>query len=664
MPGRNKQPSAATPASVHVEHPVESPARLRFGVFEVDLRHGVLTRQGARLPLQDLPFRALVMLLESPGELVTRDQLRQQLWPQTVIDFDHGLNKAINKIRDVLGDSASHPRFVETVARRGYRFLADVTVVRDAPDSAPSPAVAASGPATGPVPAIEPEQGPVAVSRPRLRRYLIASMVLLVAIGGPTWRLLAGRHAAETVQSLAVLPLQNLSGDPTQDYFADGMTDELITQLAQISALRVISRSSVMAYRHSSKPLAQIGRELNVQAVVEGSVVSEGPRVRISAQLIRLPDDVHIWANSYEGDLRDTLKLQGEVARAIASQVRVTLSPHEQAILHASREVDPAAYRAYLKGRYFWNKRTGTDLRAAIEYFNAAVSADPGYAEAYAGLADSYALAGDWEYGVLSPEQAWPLANAAARKALSLDDSLGAAHASLAFALDLYAWDWDTAETEFRRAISLSPNYATAHHWYAFHLLLTGHDQEAISELRKAESLDPLSLIISADTADALCIAHLTDQSIAQSEQLLAMEPNFALAHYELGQALEQKHQYDEAIRRLRRAIELGGHSALFDSNLAHVYAVSGRRDDAVHILRDLEAQHAENPAAYANIALVYVGLGDADSAFSWLQKACRARANPSILLRPGFDPIRADQRFRSLWERMGLAPGKKSAAG
>ncbi len=646
-----------------MDQAADSPARLRFGVFEVDLRQGVLTRQGARLPLQDLPFRALVMLLESPGEVVTRDQLRQQLWPQTVIDFDHGLNKAINKIRDVLGDSASHPRFVETVARRGYRFLADVTVIGD---TLPVPSQPVPEPLPEPAPTVEPARESAVVPRPRSRpgRYVVAAMVLLLAVGVVTWRVLAGRHAAESMQSLAVLPLENLSGDPTQDYFADGMTDELITQLAQIGALRVISRSSVMAYRHSSKPLAQIGRELNVQAVVEGSVVSAGPRVRISAQLIRLPDDVHIWADSYEGDLRDTLKLQGEVARAIASQVRVTLSPHEQAILHASREVDPAAYRAYLKGRYFWNKRTGTDLRAAIEYFNTAVSTDPGYAEAYAGLADSYALAGDWEYGVLSPEQAWPLANAAARKALSLDDSLGAAHASLAFALDLYAWEWGTAETEFRRAITLSPNYATAHHWYAFHLLLTGHDQDAINELRKAESLDPLSLIISADTADALCIAHLTDQSIAQSQQLLALEPNFALAHYELGQALEQKHQYDEAVRRFQRAIELGGHSALFDSNLAHVYAVSGRRDDAMRILRDLETQHAENPAAYANIALVYVGLRDADSAFAWLERAYRARANPSILLRPGFDPIRADQRFQSLLERMGLAPGKKIAAG
>ena len=577
------------------------------------------------------------MLLERPGQLVTREEMHQQLWPRAVVDFDHGLNKAINKIRDVLGDSAANPRFVETVARRGYRFLADVTAVEaGAPDST-FPPVATP-----------------AIKAPLWKRpALILTAVL--ALSAAVWAFFTARQVPPPVRSLAVLPLQNLSGDSTQDYFADGMTDELISQLGQIRALRVISRTSAMDYKNAHKSLADIARELGVQAIVEGSVVSSGSRVRISAQLIRVPDDEHIWGNSYEGDLHDTLKLQNEVARAIAAQVRVTLSPHERTALQQSRSIDPQAQEAYLKGRYFWNKRTGADLESAIDYFNNAVAVDPGYAEAYAGLADSYALAGDWEYGLLAPQEAWPKAIQAAKKALELDENLGAAHASLAFALDLFAWDWSGAETEYQRALALSPNYATAHHWHAFHLLVVGRNGEAIAELRKAENLDPLSLIIGADIADALCIAHLYDESIAQSNRTLAMDPNFAVAHYELGQALQQKNQQDQAIAHLRRAIELGGHSAAFDSNLAYAYATSGRKDEALRVLDSLQTRHDKDPTADANIALVYTGLGDNDSAIAWLERAYEARVNPSILLRPAFDPVRSDARFQALLRRMGL---------
>jgi TolB-like protein/DNA-binding winged helix-turn-helix (wHTH) protein/Flp pilus assembly protein TadD len=629
--------------------------RFRFGVFEADRQLGVLTRQGKRVALQDLPFRALVMLLERPGQLVTREEMHQQLWPRAVVDFDHGLNKAINKIRDVLGDSAANPRFVETVARRGYRFLADVTAV-DAPGatsetSPPFPVSPAPSPATT---TTLPVGAKPTLNAPLWKRPAVVLAVVL-ALSTAVWVFFAARHVPPPVRSLAVLPLQNLSGDSSQDYFADGMTDELIAQLGQIRALRVISRTSAMDYKNAHKSLADIARELGVQAIVEGSVVSSGPRVRISAQLIRVPDDEHIWGNSYEGDLHDTLKLQNEVARAIAAQVRVTLSPHEQTALQQSRPIDPQAHEAYLKGRYFWNKRTGADLESAIDYFNNAVAVDPGYAQAYAGLADSYALAGDWEYGLLAPQEAWPKAIQAAKKALELDENLGEAHASLAFALDLFAWDWSGAETEYQRALALSPNYATAHDWHAFHLLVVGRNGEAIAELRTAENLDPLSLIIGADIADALCIAHLYDESIAQSNRTLAMDPNFAVAHYELGQALQQKNQHDQAIAHLRRAIELGGHSAAFDSNLAYAYATSGRKDEALRILENLQARHDKDPTADANIALVYSGLGDNDSTISWLEKAYEARVNPSILLRPAFDPVRSDARFQALLRRMGL---------
>jgi TolB-like protein/DNA-binding winged helix-turn-helix (wHTH) protein/Tfp pilus assembly protein PilF len=626
------------------------PRRLRFGIFEADLRTGELTKNGRRLGLQDQPFRLLAMLLERPGELVSREELRGGLWPQTIVDFDHGLNKAISKIREALGDSAENPRFVETVARRGYRFLADVAVVHEGQSETVAADLATLGALrqinTGPRP------------RPPLKAlawWLFGLGLALALLASLTWVLYPWRPSSPAIRSLAVLPLENFSSDASQDYFAEGMTDELITSLGQISTLRVISRRSVMTYKSARKPLAEIARELNVEAVVEGSVLRSRERVRITAQLIQVPADKHIWAQSYEGDFRDTLALQSRVARDIAEQIRATLDRQEQAALQKSRVVNPEAFEAYLKGRYFWNKRTEDGLKKAIEYFNRAIVTDPTYAEAYSGLADSYALSGDWEYGVLAPQDAFAQAKSAATKALELDDSLGEAHTSLAFALDLYGWNWEAAEKEYGVAIRLNPGYATAHLWYAWHLMVTGRSSEGILELRKAESLDPLSLIISADMADALCIAHQFDESVMQSKKTLEMDPNFAVAHYELGQALEQKHQHDEAIAEFQKAIELSGHNGAFDSNLAYVYAVSGQKQEAMQIISAMEVRHDRNPSADANVALVYVGLGDLDQAMIWLNRAYEARFNPSILLRPAFDPLRSDTRFKELQRRIGL---------
>jgi TolB-like protein/Flp pilus assembly protein TadD len=454
-----------------------------------------------------------------------------------------------------------------------------------------------------------------------------------------------------------VLPLENLSNDASQDYFADGMTDELITHLGQISAIRVISRTSAMTYKNAHKPLAEIARELNVDAVVEGSVLHSGERVRIAAQLIEVPADKQIWAESYEGDFRDTLALQSRVARSIAAQIRTTLNRQEQVALDNSKAVNPEAYEAYLKGRYFLNKRTGDGLRTAIEYFKRAIESDSNYAEAYSGLADAYALSGDWKYGVLSPQEAFPKAKAAATKALALDESLGEAHASLAYALDLYGWDWEAAETEYKRAIKLNVGYATAHQWYSWHLLMMGRNSEAIAELREAESLDPLSLIISADVADALSVTHQFDEAERQSRKTLRLDPNFAVGHYELGQALEQKQLHDQAIAEFQKAIDISGHSGAFDSNLGNAYAVSGRREEAIKIVEALESRQNQNPSLDADIALIYVGLGDPDQAMSWLNKGYDARFKASILLRPAFDPLRSDARFKELLHRVGL-PG------
>jgi TolB-like protein/DNA-binding winged helix-turn-helix (wHTH) protein/Tfp pilus assembly protein PilF len=621
--------------------------RLRFGLFEVDLRAGELTKQGQRLKLQEQPFQVLAMLLEKPGQLVTREDLRGRLWPSTLVDFDHGLNKAISKIRETLDDSADNPRFVETVSRRGYRFLADVTVV-DAPVGIARPENFASDNLG--------DSGPT--KTPSIARYpwrLGGLGLALVLTASLFWGLHSRYQSPHTIRSLAVLPLENLSGDSSQDFFADGMTDELIVNLGQISALRVISRTSAMTYKGARKNLAQIADELNVEAVLEGSVFRSGDRVRITAQLIQVPDDKHIWAQSYEGDLQDALVLQNEVARAIARQIRVTLNPREQAALETSKAVNPEAYQAYLTGRYFWNQRTGNALRQATEYFNRAIEKDPDFAAAYTGLADAYALSGDWEYGILSPEDAFPKAKAAALKALALDDNLAEAHTSLAFVLDLYDWDWPSAEREYKHAIVLNPGYVTAHHWYGWHLIVMGRNNEALDELKKAENVDPLSPIVSADLADALSIAHLYDESVQQSRKTLELHPYFAVAHYQLGQALAHKHIYGEAITELQRAIELSGGNTAFVSLLAYVYAISGRTEEAIKMVKDLEVQQSRASSTDPYIALIYVGLGDHDQAMTWLDKAYQARFNPSILMRPAFDPVRSDSRFQALLRRIGL---------
>ena len=361
--------------------------RLRFGIFEADLRTGELTKRGARIRLQDQPFQVLAMLLAKPGELITREELRARLWTaDTFVDFDHGLNKAINKIREALGDSAESPRFVETVARRGYRFIGDVAASEREP--AP-PAPSTSSPAAEPA-AVQ--------RRPRWQRTLtIAGLGLALTSAALVGWLLRSHGPSPAIRSVAVLPLENLSGDASQEYFADGMTDQLIASLGQISALRVISRTSVMGYKGTRKPLPQIARELNVDAVVEGSIVRSGGRVRITAQLIEAAADRHLWAHSYDGELRDSLALQSQVARAIADEIRVNVQPAEQAALNRVKAVSPDAYEAYLKGRYFWNKRTADGLTKAKVYFDEAVTKAPDYAPAYSGLADTYALLGDWQ---------------------------------------------------------------------------------------------------------------------------------------------------------------------------------------------------------------------------------------------------------------------------
>ena len=422
--------------------------------------------------------------------------------------------------------------------------------------------------------------------------------------------------------------------------------------------MRVISRTSVMAYRRTREPLPQIARKLGVDAVVEGTVLRSGNQVRITAQLIEASADKHLWAQSYEGDLRDTLALQNQVARAIAEQIRISLNPQEDGALKGSKVVDPEAYVSYLKGRYFWNKRTGEALKKAIEYFNEAIAKDPAYGQAYAGLADSYALLGNSDFSVMSPQEAYPKAKAAATKALELDNSLAEAHTSLASCLGLSEWHWDAADKEYKRAIALNPGYATAHQWYAMQLSILGRSEEAIAEIRKAESLDPLSLIISAGVADVLFAAHRYDESIQQSRSVIDMDANFAIAHFELGQALAQKKMYNEAIEELQKANELSGGDPTCIAVLAYAYAASGRAEEARKLLNELKGRpnHRFSYAAYE--ALIYASFDDKDHALVLLEKAYEDRFDALALRSPAFDALRSDPRFLNLMRRIALPSG------
>ena len=631
-----------------------------------------------KIRVQQQPLKLLELLLERPGEVVTRDELRSRVWPnESFGDFDQAVNIAIAKLRSALGDSAENPRYIETLPKRGYRFIADVSVVDadgrtkrpesaagDLPGTAPGHQFQGNGSTVAPAPRPEPGQPlqgnglAVAPKRLRSRRWGIVALALALGLAILAIWLIRSRGRSPTgIRSLAVLPLESLSGDASQNYFADGMTDELITDLAQISALRVISRTSVMVYKGAHKPLPQIARELNVDAVVEGTVLRSGDQVRITAQLIDAATDKHLWSQGYEGELRDTLALQDRVARAIADQIQINLTPREQAALKNVRVVDPQAYESYLKGRYFWNKRTAEGLKVASAYFKQAIEEDPKYAQAYSGLADTYALLGDWQYAAMTPREAFPKAKAAALKAVELDSALGEAHNSLAFVLDGFDWDLEAGGKEFRRALELSPGYATAHHWYAWHLGLLGRYDEAIAEMRKAENLDPLSLIINADLAELLVLAHSYDESIQQSRKTIEMDPNFAFAHNQLAQAYLQKHMYDEAVAELQKAVQLSGGSPTCIANLARAYVLSGKRSEAVKLLSDLKQRSTPAYSYASEIAVIYVALGDNDQAMTWLEKGYAERFNPGVLLRPGFDPLRSDSRFQDLVHRVGL-PG------
>ena len=626
---------------------------LDFGPFEVDLTSGELRREGLRVKLQDQPLRLLVLLLEKAGELVTREEVRNKLWPaDTFVDFDHSLNTAVRKLREALGDSADAPRYVETLARRGYRFLAPV---REREPAAPPP-LSADADAASPLPPA-PARLP-----PSARRVVVIAAVLssaaLVAywVGGPPRpRTHPGRRV-----TLAVLPFDNLSGDAGQEYLSDGLTEEMITQLGRLEPdrLRVTARSSTWKYKRAERDIDRLRRELGADYVLEGSLRRAGERVRVTAQLVQVVDQTHIWVETYDREMRDVLVLESEVARAVARAIALTLTPDAQARLASARSVRPESYQDYLRGRYFFNRKTEAANKQALAYFQRAIAADPDYAPAYAGLADCYwSLGASSVVGALPPRQAMPEAKAAALKALEIDGTLAEAHSSLAQVHLLYDWDLAASEKEFKRALDLDPDYTAAHHWYSHCLLVLGRKQESLAESRRALELEPLNLVVNTHLGWHYFYARQYDEAIEQHRRTLELDPASPLARRYASWALLQKGRHEEAIAFLRAASSAFGRNPEVEAELGYALAVAGHRAEARAVLEDLSQPSSGRYVSPYAVALVHTGLGDRDQALAWLEKAYDERSDYMVYLNrePMLDGLRSDPRFAALVRRVGL---------
>jgi len=611
---------------------------VRFGIFHLDLKARELHRAGVKVRLQDQPFRVLATLVDRAGQVVTREELRQSIWPTDVyVAFDQGLNNAIKKVRDALGDSADNPRFIETVAKHGYRFLAPVN----------------------------PLQSPAAKSASRtgltsIAHTAVVGLAVISVLGGLgywRWQRSAMPRPSSQKVILAVLPFDNMSHDPDQEFFSDGLTEEMIAQLGKLSPehLSVVARGSVVKYKGSGMGASKIGNELHADYLLQGSVRRASDRVRITVQLIQVQEQTDLWAESYDREVKDILALQDSVARTIANQIRITLTPEQQKRLASPRQLDPEAYDAYLKGRYFWNKRTADSLQRAAVYFQQAIDRDPAYGAAYSGLADCNS--GLTWHGFSPPAEALPKAYAAALKATEIEPQSAEAHASLALVLS-HRMDWDGAEREFKRALQLDPHYANAHHWYGDYLSIKGHHDEALLEARQALELDPLNLTIGTWVGLRYYLARKYDEAIEQARNTVDLDPNFAAAHLLLGESYVQIGQYQQGLAELQRAASLSGNSPLYLAQVGVALAVAGRRIEALRIVSQLEKISGERYVSPYGLAQIYAALNDKGQTFKWLETAYHDHAVwvSYLATDPVFDRYRSDQRFDDLVRRLALS--------
>ena len=629
---------------------------VRFGAYEVDRRTGELRKQGVKIKLQEKPFQLLLLLLDHQGDIVTREQVREALWPaDTFVDFDHSLGTAVAKLRAALGDSAKSPRFVETVGGRGHRFIApilpDPEEVRPADD--------------GPVVQIPAQDEIIApptrrdVRVPRFRSsvvvgFLAGAVVLAVVLGFDIGGARASlrRYTNRPVRALAVLPLRNLSGDPSQEYVVDGMTEQLITTLAQFPGVEVISRTSAMQFKDTTKRLPEIGRELNVDALVEGSVVRSGSRMRITIQLIDARTDQHLWAQSYDRDASDLLSMQNEIARSVANEIRVQLTPRQQDALTRTRAVAPAAQEAYLRARYHLNKGDEANIRKSVDEFNEAIAIDAEDARSYAGLASAYVALSDFYE---RSSQSMPRARQAAEHALKIDDSLSDAHTALGTVRFLYDWNWTGAEEEFKRATSLNAASGDAHAWYGTFLAQMGRSQDAFAEMRRAESLDPLSVSVHISSGWAFYLARRFDDAIAEWRKALELEPNLGVAHANIW--IAYAHGGAKGTPTPAIHIESNDTSLLDLAALAGAYATTGQRSEAEGILARLKTLSEHRYICPYEMATAHEALGHHDEAFQWLQKAIddRSTCMPDLKTDPRLEGLHGDSRFTQLLRAVGF---------
>jgi TolB-like protein/Flp pilus assembly protein TadD len=564
---------------------------VRFASFEVDLESRELRKQGMRMRLEEKPFLILEMLLQRPGGVVTRKALRERLWPDTHVRFDQNLNTAVNKLRDLLGDSAHSPRYIETLPRLGYRFIC-------APISPEKPAASANG-----------------------------------------------------KKMLAVLPFENLSGDPQQEYFADGLTEEMISHLGQLHPKRlgVIARTSAIQYKGTKKSIGEIAKELDVEYVIEGSIRCAEGHARITVQLIETRAQTHLWSANYERQLRQIFHVQANIAREVGTSLAVELLPADPS---ACLEFDPNAHEAYLRGRYFFGKRTEDGLRKAIASFESALAIEPRCARSYSGIADSYSML-CW-YGAVSPAESGPKAVDAATRAIAIEPTLSEPHASLALARFWYEWDWAAAEQEFLRAIELNPSYASAHHWYAALLNAMGRFEEAHTAQRQARELDPHSLMHNMGGADSFFFSGNYGAAIQHLLSLLEQAPNYIPAHFNLGRVYLQTERFEQAVEHLEKAVELtGNHVAL--PVLGHAYALSGRTNKAKTVLQQVQSEVPGRYVPSPMIARLHLGLGELELALDFLEKGFHERSYWMVFLKadPVYDALRSHPRFVQLLERM-----------
>lgn len=614
---------------------------IHFGVFQVNLHTGELRKNGSKIKLEGQPFQILALLLERPGDLVTREELEQKLWaPGTFVDFEHSINAAVKRLREVLGDSADSPHFIETLPRRGYRFIFPV-------DGTPIAAEVPRPAAWWTAPRVFGSLGMVAV----------LGILLAANFGGLRGRLLPV-PVAPRIESLAVLPLENLTGDPGREYLIDGIHDELITQLAQISSLKVISRYSVTQIRQQKgKSLQEIARELGVEAVMEGTVQRDGERIHLSVQLIRAQDDRHLWARSYERELRDVPRLPSEVARAMASDLKVPLTPGEQAHLASARPLNPEAYELYLKGRFLLSQWGAQEnIRKAIAYFDQAVQKEPTYAAAHAGRAFAYLQLGAALVEAVPPREILPQARAAARKAMETDETSSEAYEVLGWIALAYDWDWEGAERSFRRAIELNPSYPPPYMWLSQYLNVAGQHQEALVLITKAQQLDPLSPHIQWSLAETSMLAGAFEQSAEQCEKGLDLHPDFWPLHTLLGEINLRQGKYDRALGSLERGVEISKHHPHALAVLGSAYALTGRRPDSLKILAELKKLSQRRYLSPADIARVYASLGENEQALTWLEKAYGDRSSWMTRIHlwgPALGNLGADPRFQDLLRRM-----------